>query len=144
MSSKPAVLNNVERLVLFDGVCNLCNRNMLFLIRNDPRQKLKFCSVQSPAGQTILAWLGLPLDTHESMLFLDADKVYEKSDAVLHIASYLSWPLRWLYVWKIMPRFVRDNLYLWVARNRYKLMGKSAVCAMPSPELLNRFISTVE
>lgn len=144
MSHKPIFLNDIERLVLFDGVCNLCNRNMLFLIRNDSRQKLKFCSVQSPAGQKILAWLGLPLDTHESMLFLDGDKVYEKSDAVLHIAAYLSWYLRWIYVAKILPRFLRDNLYLWVARNRYKLMGRSTVCAMPSPELLNRFISTVD
>lgn len=141
MQTKPAFLKDIERLVLFDGVCNLCNRNMLFLIRNDPQQKLKFCSVQSPAGQAILVWLGLPLDTHESMLLLEGEKIYEKSDAVLHIAYHLSWHLRWLFVGKVLPRFVRDNLYLWVARNRYSLMGRSEVCAMPSPELESRFIS---
>ncbi len=144
MRNRPEVLQNVERLVLFDGVCNLCNRNMLFLIRNDPQQQLKFCSVQSPAGQIILAWLGLPQGTHESILFLEGERLYEKSDAVLHIASYLPWRLRWLYVGKIFPRFLRDNLYLWVARNRYKFMGRNHVCAMPSPDILNRFISTTE
>ncbi len=141
MQTKPAFLKGIERVVLFDGVCNLCNRNMLFLIRNDPQQKLKFCSVQSPAGQATLAWLGLPLDTHESMLLLDGEKLYEKSDAVLHIAYHLPWHLRWLFVGKILPRFIRDNLYLWVARNRYRLMGRSNVCAVPSPELERRFIS---
>lgn len=144
MHSKPNILSSIDRLVLFDGVCNLCNRNMLFLIRHDPHQKLKFCSVQSPAGQKILNWLGLPLDIHESMLFLDGNKIYEKSDAVLHIAFYLSWYLRWIYAAKILPRFFRDNIYLWVARNRYKLMGRSDVCAMPSPDLLNRFISAAD
>lgn len=144
MQNKPEVLHNIERLVLFDGVCNLCNRNMLFLIRNDPQQRLKFCGVQSPAGQRILEWLGLPLDIHESILFLDGETLYEKSDAVLHIASYLPWRLRWLYAGKMLPRFIRDNLYLWIARNRYTLMGRASVCAMPSPEILNRFISTTE
>lgn len=144
MQTKPAFLKDIERLVLFDGVCNLCNRNMLFLIRNDPQQKLKFCSVQSPAGQAILAWLGLPLDTHESILLLEGENIYEKSDAVLHIAYYLSWHFRWLFVGKILPRFIRDNLYLWVARNRYRLMGRSNVCAVPSPELERRFISVAD
>lgn len=144
MQARPAFLKDIESLVLFDGVCNLCNRNMLFLIRNDPQQKLKFCSVQSPAGQVILAWLGLPLDAHESMLLLEGEKVYEKSDAVLHIAYHLPWHLRWLFVGKILPRFIRDNLYLWVASNRYRLMGRSEVCAMPSPELERRFISTAD
>lgn len=144
MHQRPDIILNVERLVLFDGVCNLCNRNMLFLIRNDPYHQLKFCSVQSPAGQSILAWLGLPQDTHESILFLDGETLYEKSDAVLHIAFYLRWRLRWLYVGKILPRFLRDNLYLWVARNRYRFMGRNDVCAMPSPDILNRFISIAD
>lgn len=144
MQTKPAFLKDIERLVLFDGVCNLCNRNMLFLIRNDPQQKLKFCSVQSPAGQAILAWLGLPLDTHESMLLLEGEKIYEKSDAVLHIAYHLPWHLRWLFVGKVLPRFIRDNLYLWVARNRYRLMGRSNICAVPSSKLRRRFISVAD
>ncbi|MET0357464.1 MAG: DCC1-like thiol-disulfide oxidoreductase family protein, partial [Cellvibrio sp.] len=107
-------------------------------------QKLKFCSVQSPPGQIILAWLGLPLDTHESILFLEGDKLYEKSDAVLNIAYYLPWHLRWLYAGKILPRFLRDNLYLWVARNRYKFLGRNQVCAVPSPDIESRFISITE
>lgn len=144
MRERPEVIRNIERLVLFDGVCNLCNRNMLFLIHHDVNCRLKFCSVQSPAGQEILAWLGLPVDTHESILLLDGETLYEKSDAVLHIASYLSWRLRWLYVGKVLPRVMRDTLYLWVARNRYKLMGRNSVCAMPSPEISSRFISTTD
>lgn len=144
MRAKPDFLQGVERLVLFDGVCNLCNRNMLFLIRQDKQQKLRFCSVQSPAGQIILNWLGLPLDTHDSILLLEGDRLYEKSDAVLNIAYCLPWSLRWIYVGKILPRFLRDNLYRWVARNRYKFLGRKQVCAIPSPDIESRFISTTD
>jgi predicted DCC family thiol-disulfide oxidoreductase YuxK len=144
VKTKPDFLQNISRLVLFDGVCNLCNRNMLFLIRNDPLKKLTFCSVQSQAGQVILKWLDLPLDVHESIVFLENDTVYEKSDAILHIAYHLPWYLRWLYIGKILPRLVRDNVYLLVARNRYRLFGRRSVCAVPTPDILNRFISISE
>lgn len=144
LKTKPDFLQNVPRLVLFDGVCNLCNRNMLFLIRNDPSKKLKFCSVQSPAGQAILNWLGLPLDVHESILFLEDEIIYEKSNAILHIFYHLPWYLRWLYIGKILPRVIRDNLYLFIARNRYRFFGRSTVCAVPTPDILNRFISISE
>lgn len=141
MAIVPACLNNVERVVLFDGVCNLCNNNVLFLIRKDKSQRLKFCSVQSPAGQAILSWLNLPLDVHESILLLEAGRLYEKSDAVLHIAYHLPWYLRWIFAGKLLPRFIRDKLYLFVARNRYKIMGRKNVCAVPDAEILSRFIS---
>jgi predicted DCC family thiol-disulfide oxidoreductase YuxK len=117
---------------------------MLFLIGNDPHKKLRFCSVQSPAGQAILSWLDLPLDVHESIVFIEGEKVYQKSDAILHIASHLPWYLRWLYIGRILPAFIRDNLYLLVARNRYRFFGKRTVCAVPTSDILNRFISISE
>lgn len=127
-------------LVLFDGTCNLCNRNMLFLINHNPAKNLMFCSVQSAAGMEIVRSLGLSTEHHETMLFLEQGRLWQKSDAVIHIAQHLCWPWCWIAWGKYVPRVIRDGLYSLLARNRYKMMGRSKVCALPGADIANRFI----
>jgi len=127
-------------LVLFDGTCNLCNRNMLFLIAHNPAQNLMFCPVQSASGMALLRSLGMSTEHHETMLFLERDAVWQKSDAIIHIAQHLSWPWRWINWGKYVPRRIRDRLYSLLANNRYKIMGRREVCALPRADIAKRFI----
>lgn len=127
-------------IVYFDGVCNLCNSAINFLIDQDKKQNLKFASLQSEAGEEVLRRFALPSDDYDSFLFLKGDQLFQKSEAVLEIVKLLggAWPL--LAVFKIIPRLVRDWMYTQVAQNRYKWFGKRDECRLPTPELKARFL----
>ena len=129
-------------LVLFDGVCNLCNAAVLFVIRRDPRGKIKFASLQSDVGSSILQSYGLQHGNHhfQSIILIEKDKAYTRSTAALRAARYLNkgWPL--LYAFLIVPKFIRDFVYDWIARNRYRFFGKRDACMIPTPELKSRFL----
>lgn len=127
-------------IVYFDGVCNLCNGAINFLIDQDKKQNLKFASLQSEAGEEVLRRFSLPSDVYDSFLFLKGDQLFQKSEAVLEIVKLLggAWPL--LAVFKIIPRSIRDWMYTQVARNRYKWFGKRNECRLPTPELKERFL----
>ncbi|HLK59114.1 MAG TPA: DCC1-like thiol-disulfide oxidoreductase family protein [Chthonomonadaceae bacterium] len=128
-------------LVLFDGVCNLCNRSVQFIIRNDPGKRFRFASLQSPAGQEVQQRFHLPPDALDSVLLLENDRLYNRSTAALRIARRLRglWPL--LSVLLLVPRPLRDWAYNLIAKNRYRLFGKRDVCMLPTPELKDRFIN---
>ncbi len=126
-------------IVFFDGVCNLCNAAVRFIVKRDPRGYFRFASLQSDtAAQRI------PPDCREkagdSIILLEDGVCYGKSTAALRIARRLSalWPL--LYAAILIPRFLRDPIYAWIARNRYRWFGKKDVCELPTPELKSRFI----
>ncbi len=142
---KEQILQNLTqdqyRLVLFDGVCNLCNQSVDFIIRRDPKAKFKFASLQSDLGQSLLQKHGLPSDYKQSVLLLEKDKLYEKSSAALRIARELKggWPL--LYGFIVIPKFIRNFVYNLIARNRYRLFGKKDTCRIPTPEERDRLLA---
>ncbi|MGH7438505.1 MAG: thiol-disulfide oxidoreductase DCC family protein [Polyangiaceae bacterium] len=129
-------------VVLFDGVCNLCNGAVNFWIDRDPRSLLRFASLQSPAGRELLARAGhpVPAGDPESIVLVERGRVYQRSGAALRIARHLSggWPLLWGLL--VVPWPLRDLVYLWVAANRYRWFGKAEVCRVPTPALRARFI----
>lgn len=131
--------NYPQPLVLFDGVCNLCQGSVQFIIARDPNQLFSFASLQSETGMRIKTEFQIPPDT-DSILLLENGKVYAHSTAALRIARKLSAPWSWLYAGIILPRFLRDPVYNFIARNRYKWFGKQESCWLPTPELKARFL----
>lgn len=128
-------------IILFDGVCHLCDRAVQFILKRDLRQQFRFASLQSPAGQRLLDRF-LPEGKDLTSIVLIADGVaYTKSDAALKIAENLRGPWPILRILRILPRGIRNRAYDFVARNRYRWFGKHSACLMPSPELRSRFLS---
>lgn len=129
-------------VVLFDGVCNLCNGAVRFIVDRDPAGNFHFASLQSPAGQRLLRERGVtpPEGDPESVLLVEGERVWSRSDAALRVARGLAWPWRWAWVFALVPRVIRDAVYRWVARNRYRWFGKSEECRVPTPELRARFV----
>ena len=139
-SDLPPGIGPEDRVVLFDGVCNLCNGLVRFLIARDPEARLRLASLQSEAGQALLAWFGLPLDHFDTMAFVEAGRPYLKSAAFLRAARYLPWPWPWLSWGIVVPRPLRDWLYDRIALNRYRLFGRQETCMLPTPEIRSRFL----
>jgi predicted DCC family thiol-disulfide oxidoreductase YuxK len=131
-------LSEAPAIVLFDGVCNLCNGAVRFIAANDPAAHFAFLSLQSPRGAALLGSGSAP--PAASIVLLDGGKRYEESDAVLHIAVYLRWPWPLAFGFILLPRSVRDAAYRWVARNRYRWFGRRDVCGLPPPEWHDRFL----
>jgi predicted DCC family thiol-disulfide oxidoreductase YuxK len=127
-------------VVLFDGVCNLCNGWVRFLIARDRQARLRLASVQSDAGKAILAACGLPTEEYNTMVFLEKGRAYVKSTAFLRVVRYFPWPWPLLSAGLLVPRPIRDWLYDRVALNRYALFGRQEVCMVPTPEIRNRFL----
>jgi len=135
----PAPLGG-QHILLFDGVCNLCNGTVQFLIWADRRKKLLFASLQSDKGQQILQqhhYSGLPLET---VVFCSDQKIFTHYNAILEVFRIIGFPWSLLYFFKIIPRPLRDLLYRWIARNRYHWFGKKDNCLLPTPELRQRFL----
>jgi predicted DCC family thiol-disulfide oxidoreductase YuxK len=130
-----------KQIVLFDGVCNLCNRSVQFVIRRDRNDRFRFASLQGEMGRKLLAERGIDTATTDSIILIDPGVAwYVKSDAALEIARGLKgygW-LPLLFGW--LPRPLRDAAYDLVARNRYRWFGKQEQCMVPSPELRTRFL----
>jgi predicted DCC family thiol-disulfide oxidoreductase YuxK len=130
-------------VVFFDGVCNLCNGTVLFLLDRDKRERLRFAPLQSEAAAALLDGRGLARarEALDTVLLLEGDTLYERSDAALRIAKKLSgaWPV--LYVLILVPRFLRDAVYDLIARNRYRWFGRTEECRVPTPALRARFLA---
>jgi predicted DCC family thiol-disulfide oxidoreductase YuxK len=127
-------------VVLFDGVCNLCNGAVQFLITNDRRERLRFASLQSEIGQKILSNHGLPTDQFDSFIYVSENKCYQKSDAVLAICKELGSVFKCLTFFYVIPKPIRNLVYDWIATHRYKWFGKQTHCMIPTPELKRRFL----
>jgi predicted DCC family thiol-disulfide oxidoreductase YuxK len=126
-------------IVLFDGVCNYCNSMVNFAIRNDKKAILKFTPLQSATGIRLREEYQIPKDI-DSVILIDQGKVYTYSDAAIRIAKYLRWPAKTVYGFTIVPKFIRQPIYKWIARNRYKWFGKTELCMIPTPEVKARFL----
>ena len=128
-------------IILFDGICNLCNGAVQFIIKHDPEKKFLFTSLQSDAGQQLLKEYKLPSENFNSFLLLQDDTILSKSTAALKVASQLKSAWKLLYIFIIVPKFIRDAVYSYIAANRYKWFGKKDNCMIPTPELQARFLS---
>lgn len=126
-------------VILFDGVCNLCNGFVNFLIDQDKNNQFKFASLQSDFGENVLLENNLQTDDYQSVIALENDELFTKSAAVFKIIERLpNW--RWLRIFKVLPAFLLDVVYGFIARNRYRIFGKRDSCRLPTPELRDKFL----
>lgn len=125
-----------ERIVLFDGVCNLCNGAVQFILARDPQARFRFASLQSDVARRLLKG-EVPAET---MVLIEAGKVHTKSDAALRIARCLRAPWPLLYAFVAIPRGLRNMVYDWVACHRYAWFGKRDACMLPTPQMRGRFL----
>ena len=132
---------NIEThpLILFDGICNLCNGAVQFVIRNDCKSIFRFAALQSNTGKQMLEKYRVP-DKVQSFILIQHSKVYYKSTAALLVLKKCKAPFNWLYGFIIVPAFIRNLLYNFIAGNRYSWFGKREACMLPTPEVSNRFI----
>ena len=117
-----------DQVILFDGVCRLCNGWAKWIMKVDKSYQFKLCSVQSETGQALLSRLGYPTDKFDTMLVIANGQVYEKSDAFFSIMKKIGFPYNLLLVVKIVPKFIRDWLYDRIALNRYRWFGQYESC----------------
>lgn len=127
-------------LVLFDGVCNLCNRSVQMILRHDRNARLRFASLQSPLGEKLRRELGIDPEKVDSVILVEGGRWYQESDAALRIASLLGGAWKAFGVFRLVPRPLRDAAYRLIARNRYRWFGKTETCWVPTPELRGRFL----
>lgn len=139
-----AMLTPASPLLLFDGVCTLCNAAVDFVMRHDRTGRIRFASLQSEAGQAVLREAGLPEGYADSLVLVDAGVVWTKSDAALHLARLMggAWSLAAPLL--AIPRAARDAVYDAIAARRYEWFGKREACRLPSPEERARFVETAE
>lgn len=129
-----------KNIVLFDGVCNLCNGAVNFLIDHDTSNVLHFASLQSDFGQEVLKDYGMKTNDFDTFVFLKNGKLFTRSQAALEVLHQLGGSWASLYLFRFVPSFVRDGIYKLVAKNRYRLFGQRDACRMPTPELKAKFL----
>ncbi|MCQ6264838.1 thiol-disulfide oxidoreductase DCC family protein [Fictibacillus sp. WQ 8-8] len=127
-------------ILLFDGVCNFCNGIVNFLIRQDKKGRISFGSLQSDAGQGLLSEFLLPVQDFESLVYIKKGLIYQRSTAALEIARDLGGLWSVAYILVVIPKPLRDGLYSWIAKNRYRWFGKKDHCMIPTPDIRKRFI----
>ncbi len=129
-----------QPVLLFDGVCNLCSSSVQFVIKHDPKGKLKFAALQSEVGKQLLAKHQLSTKALSSLVLVEGDRVFTHSTGALRLSKYLSglWPMAYGLV--VIPAFLRNMVYNWIAKNRYKWFGEKTECWIPTPELKSRFL----
>ncbi|XOD69587.1 MAG: thiol-disulfide oxidoreductase DCC family protein [Flavobacteriales bacterium AspAUS03] len=129
-----------KKIILFDGICNLCNSFVEFVIRIDPMAIFQFASLQSTFGQKVLRKYGLPPQTFDSVLLWENGRLYQKSIAVFRIFRKLKFPFNLLSGFLLLPGFLIDPLYTIISKRRYQLRGKTDHCMTPSSILQKRFL----
>ncbi|WCO03255.1 thiol-disulfide oxidoreductase DCC family protein [Psychroserpens ponticola] len=131
-----------KQLILFDGVCNLCNSSVLYVIKHDKKNQFLFAPLQSDVGKQIIETFNIdPSQTDSILLYSELKGLSVKSSAALHIAKHLGFPRRLMSIFFIVPTFIRNWVYDFVARNRYKWYGKKDACMIPTPELTSKFLT---
>lgn len=133
-------MENNTQIILFDGVCNLCNGFVQFLIKRDKKARFKFASLQSANGQSLLLKFGLPTADFNSFVYIKGDHYFAKSAAGLNVLKDLGGLWQFFYAFIVIPGFIRDFIYSAIAKKRYKLFGKRETCMVPTPDIKNRFL----
>jgi predicted DCC family thiol-disulfide oxidoreductase YuxK len=133
-------IHQLSSVILFDGVCNLCNGFVTFVIARDPAGRFRFGSLQSAAAQRLLNSIDSRKPWPDSIVLVENGKVWTRSAAVLRVARGLNFPWPLAYVFVVVPRPLRDWIYNRIAAKRYRWFGKREVCMVPTPGLRARFI----
>ncbi len=127
-------------ILLFDGVCNLCNGAIQFIIPRDPKGTIRFAPLQSDLGETVREGAGLSPDDLETVVLVNDGRAYTKSDAAIRVGEHLGGVYRLLSLGRLVPRGLRDRIYDFVAENRYDWFGKKDQCMIPDEDVSDRFI----
>ncbi|MEC6797050.1 DCC1-like thiol-disulfide oxidoreductase family protein [Photobacterium sp. S4TG1] len=136
-------LVNIEKrqnIVIFDGICHLCERSVLFIINRDPQKLFSFCSAQSAVGMYLQQKYQINALEDETVILIADGVVFERSNAIFEITKRLGGKWRWVRLLKYIPVFIRDFIYKKIAQNRYVLFGKANQCLLPSHDISDRFI----
>lgn len=126
--------------MLFDGVCNLCNSSVQFILKRDKKNQFLFGSLQGKTGQDYLSKFNLPPDTLNSFMLVEGDVLYSRSTGALRMLKHIGGPWSLLYAFIIVPKFIRDAVYTLIANNRYRWFGKQETCWLPTPALKEKFL----
>lgn len=130
-----------KQLILFDGVCNLCNSSVQYVINHDKQNRFLFAPLQSDIGEAIIDKFNIDRSKTDSILLYSEDQgLAIKSTAALKITKHLGFPRNLLSVFIIIPPFIRNWVYDYIAKNRYKWYGKREECMIPTPELKSKFL----
>ena len=129
-----------QAIILFDGVCNLCNRMVDYVIRHDPAGRFLFASLQSDKGKALAAEYGIDAESISSMVLIESERAYLRSSATLRVYRRLKGPLRLLWPFILVPLPIRDAGYNFVAKRRYRLFGKRETCRLPTEAEQARFL----
>ncbi|PRP66525.1 thiol-disulfide oxidoreductase DCC family protein [Nonlabens agnitus] len=129
-----------KKIVLFDGVCNLCNKAVPFIIEHDPKDQFRFAALQSEIGTSLLSKHQIDPAKIDSIILIKDDKAYIKASAALRIAKDLSGAISLVYAFVILPKFITNSIYDFIARNRYSWFGKKDNCMIPTPSLKSKFL----
>ncbi len=127
-------------MLYFDGVCNLCNRSVQFVLDHEADASLRFASLQSGQAQKVLVPLGIDPTDLDSVVLVKDGVAFARSAAALEITRYLKAPWRWLQIFLWIPSPIRDFFYKLIAKNRYRLFGQKDECMIPTPQLKARFL----
>jgi predicted DCC family thiol-disulfide oxidoreductase YuxK len=128
-------------VILFDGICNLCNSSVNYVIRHDPQKIFRFASLQSEPGKKLLKQFDLPENDINSFVLIENDQPFTRSAAALRVARKLKGPISLLYGFIIVPRFIRDAVYDLIAHKRYRWFGKRESCMVPGTSVSSRFLN---
>ncbi|MFT3936035.1 MAG: thiol-disulfide oxidoreductase DCC family protein [Chitinophagaceae bacterium] len=129
-----------KKIVLFDGVCNLCSSSVQFILKRDKKNQFLFGSLQGETGQAYLKKYNLPADNFNSFMLVEGEKLYTQSTAALRMLKHIGSAWALFYAFIIVPKFIRDAVYKFIARNRYKWFGKKEACWIPTPALKAKFL----
>lgn len=129
-----------HKIIVFDGVCNLCNTSVIFVIQRDKKDIFRFAALQEEPGKSLLDKHGIDASKTDSIILVAGDRAYTKSTAALEIARSLGGVYSLLYGFMIVPKFIRNWVYDYVAKNRYKWYGKKESCMIPTPSLQSKFL----
>ena len=137
----PGVVTSAHPIIVFDAQCVLCSANAQFVLRHDRRGHFRLASMQGEVGSALYRRFGIDPGNPESLIVVDGGRLYRDSEAILAIYGGLGWPWRALAVIvRVVPRFLRDPVYRWIARHRYRLFGRREVCWVPSAEYAERVL----
>ncbi|GET33578.1 hypothetical protein PbJCM13498_24410 [Prolixibacter bellariivorans] len=129
-----------EPVILYDGVCNLCNASVRFILKYEKNPRYRFAPLQGGFASKVRHEYALPEDA-DSVVLIENNQIFTASTAALRIAKQLKVPWSWLIIFEVLPVSFRDAVYHWIARNRYRWFGKKDYCEVPLPEVAHRFLS---
>jgi len=133
-------VTTARAIIVFDAECLLCSANAQFVLRHDRAARFMLASMQSEAGVALYRQFGIDPADPDTMILVEGDRIRRDSDAVLAIWTGLGWPWRAAALLRLIPRALRDPVYRWIARNRYRLFGRRDTCWLPEPAFRDRLL----